>query len=86
MGVHGLWRVLGACRQDETALPPGTVVGVDASLWIYTLVRGSPVHGAHVSGMLSRLCALLAQGLQPVFVFDGPPPPLKQQTLVCIGA
>ncbi len=32
--------------------------------------------------MLSRICNLLHYDIKPVFVFDGPPPALKLQTLV----
>merc|ERR1719502_1498864 len=37
--------------------------------------------GAHLLGFFRRICKLLYLKIKPVFVFDGPPPVLKRQTL-----
>lgn len=36
---------------------------------------------SHLIGLLHRTCALLGEGIRPVWVFDGPPPALKSGTL-----
>ena len=40
---------------------------------------GKPV--AHIMGFLDRATALIAAGIDPVFVFDGKPPPEKKMLL-----
>ncbi len=60
----------------------GSVVAVDASVWMYQITRGVRTPTPHIVGFLRRVCALLMQDVKPVFVFDGPPPLLKMQTLV----
>jgi flap endonuclease-1 len=41
--------------------------------------QGRPV--SHLKGILSRTSRLVGEGIQPVYVFDGKPHPLKQDTL-----
>lgn len=36
---------------------------------------------SHISGLFYRTCNLLEKGVQPTFVFDGPPSELKKRTL-----
>ncbi len=36
---------------------------------------------SHLTGLLHRTASLVEQGIEPVFVFDGKPHPLKQRTL-----
>ena len=36
---------------------------------------------SHLTGLLHRTASLIEAGIEPVFVFDGKPPPLKQATL-----
>ena len=36
---------------------------------------------SHLVGLFNRVCRMLAKGLKPVFIFDGPPHPLKMKEL-----
>ncbi|HLC47640.1 MAG TPA: flap endonuclease-1 [Candidatus Norongarragalinales archaeon] len=36
---------------------------------------------SHLSGLFYRTCSMVEKGLQPIFVFDGPPSELKKRTL-----
>ncbi|MFH1750715.1 MAG: flap endonuclease-1 [Candidatus Micrarchaeota archaeon] len=36
---------------------------------------------SHLSGLFYRTCNMLEKGLQPIYVFDGPPSELKKRTL-----
>ncbi len=42
---------------------------------------GGPIPYAHLLGLFHRVCKLLFYRIKPIFVFDGPPPALKRQTL-----
>ena len=59
----------------------------DTSIWLIQFVRGmrnsegGASHAAHLKGMFSRIVKLLFFGIKPIFVFDGPTPPLKQRVL-----
>jgi flap endonuclease-1 len=71
----------------------GKAVAIDAFNTLYqflTTIRqpdGTPLKGldgrvtSHLSGMFHRSAALLEMGVQPVYVFDGKPPKLKERTL-----
>ncbi|KAJ2157518.1 DNA repair protein rad2 [Coemansia sp. RSA 552] len=88
MGVKGLWTLLEpAARPVRLEALTHARLAVDASIWLYQLVKamrdaeGNPVEGAHVLGFYRRLCKLLYYGIRPVFVFDGSAPDLKRQTI-----
>lgn len=88
MGVHGLWDLASPAGQrvNMSALE-NKVIAVDASIWMYHFLKamrdeaGEMVKGAHLLGFFRRICKLLYLKIKPVFVFDGPPPMLKMQTL-----
>ena len=43
--------------------------------------NGEMIENAHLLGMFRRICKLLYFNVKPVFVFDGPAPALKRQTI-----
>ena len=89
MGVDNLWTLVAPKgRKLKLAALEGKVVAIDASMWMYQFARsminpetGDPVPGAHVLGFFRRICKLLMLRIKPIFVFDGPPPRLKMETL-----
>lgn len=66
----------------------GHVIAIDTSIWLVQFLKamrdesGNMIRGAHLVGFFRRICKLLYYGIRPVFVFDGPPPPLKLKTLL----
>ena len=89
MGVKGLWKVLApAGMRVSVDTLAGKVLAIDASIWLIQFVKGmrgadgKPTPGAHLAGTFRRLCKLLANRVQPVFVFDGGSPLLKKKTLM----
>eukprot|EP00929_Paragymnodinium_shiwhaense_P000508 TRINITY_DN100748_c0_g1_i1.p1 TRINITY_DN100748_c0_g1~~TRINITY_DN100748_c0_g1_i1.p1 ORF type:complete len:1428 (-),score=409.64 TRINITY_DN100748_c0_g1_i1:328-4611(-) len=88
MGVQGLWDLASpAGRRVDISSLENKVIAVDASIWMYHFMKamrddhGNMVKGAHVLGFFRRICRLLYLKIKPVFVFDGPPPALKLETL-----
>lgn len=71
----------------------GYLVSVDAFNIIYQFLSsirqsdGSPLTDlegnvtSHLSGIFYKTISLMAEGIKPVFVFDGKPSPLKQRTI-----
>lgn len=89
MGVVGLWDLLSpAARRVPPEALKGQVLAVDTSIWLVQFLKamrdesGNMVRGAHIIGCFRRICKLLYYGVRPIFVFDGPPPPLKLKTLL----
>lgn len=88
MGVCGLWKVL-ASSSNTVNLESlcGKKLAVDASIWIYQLVRGirenenENLFQLHILGFFKRICKLLFFGIKPIFVFDGSFPELKKETI-----
>ncbi|PIA17019.1 PIN domain-like protein, partial [Coemansia reversa NRRL 1564] len=88
MGVKGLWTLLEpAARPVRLEALTHKRLAVDASIWLYQLVKamkdadGNPIEDAHILGFYRRVCKLLYYGILPVFVFDGGAPELKRITI-----
>eukprot|EP00923_Selenidium_pygospionis_P038488 GHVN01067096.1.p1 GENE.GHVN01067096.1~~GHVN01067096.1.p1 ORF type:complete len:1726 (+),score=299.51 GHVN01067096.1:2841-8018(+) len=88
MGVTGLWDIVArAGRRVKPDTLEGRVIAVDASIWLIQFIKamrakdGGMIRAAHVIGFFRRICKLMYYRVRPVFVFDGPPPALKRQTL-----
>ncbi len=72
----------------------GKVVAIDAYNALYQFLASirqpdgtqlMDTHGrvtSHLSGLFSRTATLMEMGVKPVYVFDGPPNPLKMGTLM----
>ncbi|CAD8184137.1 unnamed protein product [Paramecium octaurelia] len=88
MGVYNLWKLLAAAgRNVDIASLRGLRVAIDVSIWMVKLLHGMANSGVnfenvHLIGILKRIMFLLENGIKPVFVFDGPAPELKRQTLI----
>jgi len=71
----------------------GRIVAVDALPTLYEmlamirdkqglyLVDSKGRVTSHLVGLFNRVCRMLAKGIKPIFVFDGPPHPLKMKEL-----
>lgn len=89
MGVTGLWDVVApAGRRVNPDTLEGRTMAVDSSIWMVQFIKamrdgsGNMVRAAHLVGFFRRICKLLYYRIRPIFVFDGPPPPLKLATLM----
>ena len=88
MGVKGLWKALEPVgRRVDIATLRGKVVAVDVSIWLMQFISamkddaGNILPGAHILGMIRRICKLLFNRVRPIFVFDGGAPELKRRVL-----
>ncbi len=92
MGVN-LRDVLLAHPEEDIGVFEGRIMALDAYNAIYQFlssirqVDGTPLMDSqgrvtsHLSGVLYRTSSIMAKGVRMVFVFDGPPHPLKMDTL-----
>ena len=84
MGVDGFWPIVSSKGKQVTLeILSDKIIAVDASIWIYQFANalrdatGEQVKASHIVGFFKRICKLLFLRIKPVFVFDGPPIPLK---------
>lgn len=84
MGVDGFWPIVSSNGKQVTLeILSDKIIAVDASIWIYQFANalrdatGEQVKASHIVGFFKRICKLLFLRIKPVFVFDGPPIPLK---------
>ena len=85
MGVDGFWPIVSSKGKRVTLeILSDKVIAVDASIWIYQFANalrdsgtGEQLRASHIVGFFKRICKLLFLRVKPVFVFDGPPIPLK---------
>ncbi|MHA1589209.1 MAG: flap endonuclease-1 [Candidatus Njordarchaeales archaeon] len=80
-------------REVDPAHFEGKVIAIDALPTIYEMLatirdpRGGYLRDSkgrvtsHLVGIFNRTCRMLALGIRPVYVFDGPPHPLKMTTI-----
>lgn len=82
-----------AMKEYEFTKFNGMKVAVDASLIIYQTVMGVRSTGrdlrnkrgeltSHINGILYKILMFLSNSMVPIFVFDGRPPEIKNQTLL----
>lgn len=96
MGINKLFTLLGdyGCLKPAQAKElEGYVAAIDASNFMYqafsaltrydgeTLTDKDGNTTAHVVNIFHRVSKMLHKGIKPIFVFDGPPPALKQREL-----
>ncbi len=95
MGIHNLFQLIkeyapAAIRQIGISELGQKVIAVDASITIYQwcrvgrarhIVNNSGKFINHVQGAFFRISSMIGAGITPIFVFDGPPPAIKERTL-----
>ena len=84
--------VTGRVIENLTILE-GKIIAIDALVTLYEMIsiirdrEGRPLRDSrgritsHLVGLFNRTCRMLALGIKPVYVFDGPPHPLKLKTI-----
>ena len=92
MGIN-LRDILVVHPEEDLGAFEGRVLALDAYNTIYQYLSsirqpdGTPLMDSqgrvtsHLSGVLYRTSSIMAKGVRMVFVFDGPPHPLKKETL-----
>ena len=92
MGIN-LRDILVVHPEEDLGAFEGRVLALDAYNAIYQFLSsirqpdGTPLMDSqgrvtsHLSGVLYRTSSIMAKGVRMVFVFDGPPHPLKKETL-----
>jgi len=95
MGVKigPIMREIGIGKEIDLGYLEGKIVAIDALPTIYEMLatirdqRGGYLHDSkgritsHLVGLFNRTARMLAMGIRPVYVFDGPPHPLKMREL-----
>lgn len=78
---------------DNLSFLEGKIIAVDGLVTLYEMLsiirdrEGKPLRDSqgritsHLVGVFNRTCRMLSLGIKPVYVFDGPPHPLKLKTI-----
>lgn len=77
MGVKNLWKLLSPCGKRVSM--EHKTLAIDTSIWIYQY-RNIP-QPLIVFSFCRRLFRILYSQIKPIFIFDGTPPPIKQERL-----
>lgn len=77
MGVKGLWKIVNECGMQED--PSGLTLAIDTSIWVHQYKGMSEIDAIYV--ISKKIIKLLYHNIKPVFIFDGPPNPLKKKVL-----
>lgn len=96
MGIHNLSKVIKAygekgIRTVSNSEMRGKILALDTSNILYqflTAIRGSEMFSTkdgkstvHIHAIIMKTINLTKRGIRPVYVFDGAPPSIKQETL-----
>jgi len=87
MGIRQLNKILkrvapGAIKEKSIHDYIHSKIAIDSSILIYKYRYASQdSNDSHIHGFVQRVCFYLKRGILPVFVFDGIPPPAKNDTL-----
>ena len=93
MKIGPLLKDLNVGKQVDPSFFEGKKVAIDALPTIYEMLatirdrRGGYLHDSkgritsHLVGLFNRTARMLAIGIKPIYVFDGPPHPLKMREL-----
>lgn len=77
MGVKGLWKIVSKCGEEQT--PSNMTLAIDTSIWIHQY-KGMQKNDV-IYNVSKKIIKLLYHKINPVFIFDGPPNPLKRRVL-----
>lgn len=80
MGIRGLTSLIS--KKCPGQLRPfgdyrGAVIAVDTSILLYKFRYGNRNPNSHIMGFMNKCLAYVKNGIVPVFVIDGKPPPEK---------
>ncbi len=93
MKIGPIIRELKIGREIDVTYLEGKKIAIDALPTIYEMLatirdqKGGYLHDSkgritsHLVGLFNRTARMLAHGIKPIFVFDGPPHPLKTREL-----
>ena len=93
MGIKGLFKLISTESPNAIRASKdfkGQKIAIDASILIYqwcivgesrNIVNSYGMYINHIQGTFFRTVSMLVAGIIPVFVFDGPPPKIKDATI-----
>jgi flap endonuclease-1 len=87
MGIRGLNNLIkkyapDAISEKDISLYKGSKVAIDCSILLYKFKYASRAPNSHIIGIANRIKYYFMNGILPIFVFDGVPPPAKKNVLV----
>jgi flap endonuclease-1 len=84
MGIKNLKKIIQQHAPNAISNKPDLYnkkIAIDSSILLYKFRYTYTQENFHIQGFLYKVIELLEKGVVPVFVFDGPPPQAKRDTL-----
>lgn len=86
MGIRGLTSLINkyvpsAVKTRSLNYFKGSVIAIDTSILLYKFKYSNSNPNAHINGFLNKCMTYIKNGIIPVFIIDGKPPPEKNNLL-----
>lgn len=86
MGIRGLTSLIKkyipeAITVNSLKYYQGSTIAIDTSILLYKFRYSNSKPNSHISGFLHKCMTYMKNGIIPIFVFDGKPPPEKNNTI-----
>lgn len=86
MGIRGLTSLIKKYAPDAITTKSftyfkGCIVAVDTSILLYKFRYSNNNPNSHVNGFLNKCLSYIKNGILPIFILDGKPPPEKENTI-----
>lgn len=86
MGVRGLSSLIekyspDALNSQSFKYFKGSTIAVDTSILLYKFRYSTSNPNSHISGFLNKCLCYMRNGIIPIFILDGKPPPEKNSTI-----
>ena len=84
MGIKNLKKIIQKHAPNAISDKPSLYnqkIAIDSSILLYKFRYTYSDDNFHIQGFLYKVIDLLEKGIIPIFVFDGPPPEAKKNTL-----
>ncbi len=86
MGIRGLTSLIKKYVPESMSIHPfsyfkGSIIAIDTSILLYKFRYSNEHPNSHINGFLNKCLCYIKNGILPVFILDGKPPPEKNSTI-----
>lgn len=87
MGIRGLTSLIKKYAPEAVSSHSfnyfkGSVIAIDTSILLYKFRYSNTNPNSHINGFLNKCLCYIKNGIRPIFILDGKPPPEKNNVLI----